>query len=284
MIKFTHKVDDDLINDQWLLDPKKFQPNMIVNGASEHYGYGMLELLAEQVPDSVVYSHDPNDHLKLPNLKFYPYWYHQMLEERPIHHYEKNMESDRRDYLIGCFNMSSHPHRIVNWLHIRKLENCIVTMFDDEKYNGNNVIELTPKEKQEWVDLKSRLLKRSHKNINGPQEANTDAYVNLVTETTICDKIFLTEKSWKPIAFGQLFILLSNPGSINHLRSIGIDCYDDIIDHSYDNELDPRQRIYRVWESIDKLLKEDLYLINKETRDRIQRNAELFWSGKLYEL
>jgi hypothetical protein len=282
MIEFTHDVQD-LVDSQWNIDPTKFKPNMVINGASEHYGNGMLEILASMLDnDSIVYSHNPDDHLRLPNLKFYPYWYHWMVEEFPDKHYKKHMSTDHCQYLMGCFNMSSHPHRILNWLHIRKLKNCVITMHNDEKFNGNNVITLTPEEKNKWDQLKVNLSTPWLTSIHGPQEANTDCYFNQVTETTICDRVFLTEKTWKPIATGQLFVLLSNPGSIEHLRSVGIDCFDDIIDHGYDLEPDPRKRIYQVWQSMDKLFREDLYQINKSTRDRRQKNLDLFWSGKLY--
>lgn len=282
MIKFTHSIKD-LVDDQWILDPNKFQSNMIINGCHEHYGDGMLEVLAKQCSDSVIYSHDPEDDNKLPNLKFYPFYYYRSKDWfRQTH--QQNISSDRKNYNFSCLNMSAHPHRIVNWLAIKDMPGSLITFHNDEKSNGNN-IDLTVDEQRQWNQLKEDLPGRQ----KGPElddtsdPAYTDSYVNLVTETTVCSKVFISEKTWKPIASGQLFLILGNPGTIKHLRNIGIDCFDDVIDHSYDAITDPRERISRLKQSLDKLVKQDLYHINLLTKQRRTKNAELYWSD-IYEL
>ena len=114
--------------------------------------------------------------------------------------------------------------------------------------------------------------------------AHVDSYVHLVVETTVNNpKYFITEKTWKAIASGQLFLLLAGPGAVAHLRENGLDTFDDIIDHNYyDSEPDARLRIEKLHEVLDDLMTRDLELINHQTKDIRATNAEKFWNNKLY--
>ena len=79
-------------------------------------------------------------------------------------------------------------------------------------------LELPKEVEQEWNQIKPTLkqdyITRSF--CLGP--ACEDSYVQLVTESTVEPRIFITEKTWKPIASGQLFLILGNPGIIKHLE------------------------------------------------------------------
>ena len=71
--------------------------------------------------------------------------------------------------------------------------------------------------------------------------------VEVVLETLFDDnRIHLTEKSLRPIACGQPFILMSTHGSLEYLRSYGFKTFTDIIDESYDSIQDPQQRMLAV--------------------------------------
>jgi hypothetical protein len=117
----------------------------------------------------------------------------------------------------------------------------------------------------------------AQKEISGP--VFTDAYINLVTEVTVIPKVFLSEKTWKPIAAQQLFLIFGNPGSVGALRSMGVDTYDDIIDHSYDSELDWQVRLSKIYNSLQQLESQNLSQIYKDTTARRLKNAELCLSG-----
>jgi hypothetical protein len=110
--------------------------------------------------------------------------------------------------------------------------------------------------------------------------AFTNAYINFVTETTVSPRLFVTEKSWKPIASGQLFVILGAPGIIAHLREQGVDTFDDIIDHShYDNEQNFETRLKKIYELLDSLVNLDLEYVNEQTKSRRLKNAEDFYAG-----
>ena len=57
------------------------------------------------------------------------------------------------------------------------------------------------------------------------------------------DRLHLTEKSLRPIACGQPFILAGTWGSLEYIRSYGFQTFDGIIDESYDLIKDPGRRL-----------------------------------------
>jgi hypothetical protein len=84
----------------------------------------------------------------------------------------------------------------------------------------------------------------------------------------------LSEKTFKPIVAGQLFILVAAAGAVQFLRDIGIDTFDDIIDHSYDTLVDNRLRLLAVIAQVDRLMTLDIESIYNQLKPRLQRNSE----------
>jgi|LakMenEpi03Aug12_release.lakeMendotaPanAssembly.Ray.scaffolds.fasta_scaffold57899_4 hypothetical protein len=71
--------------------------------------------------------------------------------------------------------------------------------------------------------------------------------IEVVLETLFDDdRIQLTEKSLRPIAMAQPFILAATAGSLKYLRSYGFKTFGSIWDESYDAEKDPEQRLYAI--------------------------------------
>ncbi len=68
--------------------------------------------------------------------------------------------------------------------------------------------------------------------------------IEIVLETLFDDdRLHLTEKSLRPIAVGQPFVLVSTSGSLEYLKSYGFRTFDQIWDESYDTITDPQQRL-----------------------------------------
>ena len=250
-------------------------PQLYINGASEHYGDGILEDLAKLVPTHTVLSHYHSEH-----TQFYPHWYYWSLNNFE-NCFKQNTDNNSKKYTVGCLNRASRTHRILNYIWFNPTDDMFFTMTTAE--SNRDWLELPKEVEQEWNQIKPTL-KQDYITPNhclGP--ACQDSYVHLVTESTVEPKLFITEKTWKPIASGQLFLILGNPGIIKHLRDQGIDCFDDVIDHSYDLEEDAFKRIKKIHTSIRSLLKEDLLQINIATKQRRIKNAELFWSNNVYD-
>lgn len=68
--------------------------------------------------------------------------------------------------------------------------------------------------------------------------------IEVVLETLFDDeRLHLTEKSLRPIACGQPFILAGTHGSLNYLREYGFKTFDAVWDESYDQILDSEKRL-----------------------------------------
>lgn len=105
-----------------------------------------------------------------------------------------------------------------------------------------------------------------------------NSFVEIVSETTYAEPSFLiTEKTLNSIYACNIPIFIGGVGIVEHLRNIGFDMFDDIVDHSYDNIGDPILRIHHAIKDNLRLLSDTSYV--KETwikcQDRLAANVEL---------
>jgi hypothetical protein len=114
----------------------------------------------------------------------------------------------------------------------------------------------------------------------------TDSYWNLSVETflTLEDDfpgVFITEKTWKPIAQGQPFMVLGNAYTLKTLRSWGFRTYGEIgIDENYDYLIDNTDRFRAVMEQVKRIHSlswERLHQLHLKTKEIAEHNQTLFW-------
>jgi hypothetical protein len=106
---------------------------------------------------------------------------------------------------------------------------------------------------------------------------------SLISETNNNDKIFITEKLWKPILCQQFFIVHGNYLYLQKLREMGFRTFGQYFDESYDLETDPVRRIEKIVELIESLKKfnwKDAYLSSQDLR---KHNYDLFWNNDTYQ-
>jgi hypothetical protein len=86
-----------------------------------------------------------------------------------------------------------------------------------------------------------------------------NSYIQIVTESMFFQSegiVHITEKSLKPFYFYQLPIFVSSFGHIKKMKELyDLDFFDDILNHSYDNEKDDIKRMKMIWEEIERLHK-----------------------------
>jgi hypothetical protein len=98
-----------------------------------------------------------------------------------------------------------------------------------------------------------------------------ETYFNIVTESEYSSNtVHISEKSFKPFVTYQFPLILASPKHIKAIRKrYGFDFFDDVIDHSYDLELDPRERLFKFVKEIKRIKEnieffKDFYKNNKE--------------------
>ena len=107
-------------------------------------------------------------------------------------------------------------------------------------------------------------------------------YIDYLPESRT-ENTFVSEKTWKPIFSGQLFLILGPVGIIGYLRDIGVDVFDDIVDHSYDQEPDLETKIGMLMTAITNLLAQDLDQVWQDTLHRRQKNLDLVYSPEFQQ-
>ncbi len=103
-----------------------------------------------------------------------------------------------------------------------------------------------------------------------------NTFVEIITETSYTERCYLlTEKTLNSI-YGMNFpILLSGCGAVKLLREMGMDMFDDILDHSYDSIDNPIDRMYNALEKNKKVLTDIDYIKQqwKVCKPRFEKNV-----------
>ena len=106
-----------------------------------------------------------------------------------------------------------------------------------------------------------------------------NSYVNIVTETGYIstDVIHITEKSLMPIYYSQIPLILANFEHNKFLKErYDFDLFEDIIDYSYDNEKDPRKRLFMFVDEVKRLnsIKDEIINFYKNHQERFELNKK----------
>jgi hypothetical protein len=106
-----------------------------------------------------------------------------------------------------------------------------------------------------------------------------DTYFSIVAETTVSTpELFITEKTFKPIAYQHPFLILGQPKVLNYLRSQGFETYNNIFDESYDDEYDLDKRLEKIINNVKEFNQIPYDAI---TLEKLIHNQSLFFNKEL---
>jgi len=215
-----------------------------------------------------------------PRIKFFPFWAIWVSQQQYQFSHAPKL------YRFSSLNGTPWEHRKLTYINLvdRAYFDSMIFTFGNrpvyEKIPNQN--DLSPEQEQRFAQLPQTVTFIASDATRGvdvttDHPAYQETYVNLVTETTVSSSMpMLSEKTFKPIASGQLFILIASPGAVQFLRDTGIDTFDDIIDHSYDQISDIGQRIQQAMVQLDHLDQLDLAATYNQIKPRLIRNSEYF--------
>lgn len=142
-------------------------------------------------------------------------------------------------------------------------------------------IRLDPEYELPWVDAKNYPMYGMDQDFYTKPYEHTAC--SIISETNDNEKVFITEKLWKPILCQHFFIVHGNYLYLQKIREMGFKTFGAYFDESYDLEPDPDKRIEKVAALVENLRNfnwKDAYLSSKKLR---QHNYDLFWSDTAYE-
>ena len=95
--------------------------------------------------------------------------------------------------------------------------------------------------------------------------------------------LFLTEKTYKPIAMKHPFILLAPAHSLRMLRERGYKTFSPFIDESYDEIENDALRLKTVVEEVKRLSKSDLVEFTYQIKDIVEHNEKILRNQKVFD-
>ena len=100
---------------------------------------------------------------------------------------------------------------------------------------------------------------------------------SFVSESSVLSNktpIFMTEKTYKPIAFYHPFVIMGMPGNLKSLRCQGFETFENLFDERYDTELNWSVRLDCLVKNVKEFKKQPY---DRLTQEKIQHNHALFF-------
>ena len=112
------------------------------------------------------------------------------------------------------------------------------------------------------------------------------SFFSLVSETLFADdndSLFLTEKTFKPIAYRHPFMIVGNHGTLRFLRSLGYETFPEMFDESYDEEYSYKKRFATILKNLEnwrQLTHEEKVAKYNAVREKLKHNYENFKNSR----
>jgi hypothetical protein len=153
----------------------------------------------------------------------------------------------------------------------------IIDLKEDIDYFKNYGIKKSVFETIEEFDFPPHLLERS---ITFRMNSYGHSYINIVTETHFEPSYIMqpSEKSFLPFNFLQLPLFVATKDHVKKMRELyGFDFFDDIINHSYDEEPDNGKRMKMIIDEIIRLdnIRDEIIDFYRTNENRFMKNREI---------
>lgn len=203
-------------------------------------------------------------------------------------------------YLFDCFMFRPRDHRILTFLHLlasNLLEYGNIGMSDKSEwypYAKGHPLFLNyglPSDIMQKLDTVQTFRKIEHDD----DETNyrfcdfaervfvsmyRSSWVTIVVEPTFFkgSPIFISEKSLKPIACMQPFLIVGSSGSLKYLRKLGFKTFHPFINEAYDDEEDDGKRLLLIMEELKKIKEHNRLEWFSSMREIVEHNHNIFMS------
>jgi hypothetical protein len=214
-------------------------------------------------------------------------------------HTEKNSpqlnEYERTGRYQGAF-WWSHALIARDWYRYAEHDPLLKINQDDKKtfliyardFNGTRSYRKKIINEIESISDQCQIGSQSHKVVTSENSATYDGEdfvsteISVVLETMFDDpRIYLSEKTLRPLACGHPFILAAGPESLKFLKSYGFETFDPWINESYDQEHDHEKRLKLILQEMHRIasLKEkDRKIMMENIHQIATRNKQNFFS------
>jgi hypothetical protein len=286
---------------------KSQQAKILLVNPFEGWEWSYWESLVEKIADKFNLSSDDfvcltGNHSPLTNLKsivfnFWEFGYqYNLLEEHRLKFIESVKNLDAKPHKFICLNRRPHFHRLalVQMLFDIKDQGILTcakqgaiapeyfTMHLNrlQKYDEGihdrfvkNILPVLPLTVDDGIDVEIE-----NPALDTKYDKFFDSYIHVVTETffeQLNNRMFFSEKAFKPMAMLQPFVFVGQRHSLKTLRDLGYKTFQPYIDESYDEIVDDHDRMQAVVKEIKRLtaLEHDqLWVLIQRIRPIIEHN------------
>jgi hypothetical protein len=107
-----------------------------------------------------------------------------------------------------------------------------------------------------------------------PAWYNSTCFSIVVESTVSAREIFITEKTFKPIAFQHPFVVWAQAGVLKRLHDLGFETFENLFDQTYDCEQNNRLRLAQMIATVNEFKRVEY---TKETVQKLQHNHNHFF-------
>lgn len=167
-----------------------------------------------------------------------------------------------------------------NWVDDAISTDAFMSKFKNWNENKDKFIKLLP--------LVFDNIYNSHWNLNKYDESEIfeNSFLWIASETKKTHNgIYITEKTWKAIAYGSPFCINGDYGSLRYLKDLGFKTFDNFWDESYDtaNDFEKIKKITTIVDDICKKSLEELNQLYVEMLPILQYNQTHLKNNKQFE-
>ena len=197
------------------------------------------------------------------------FFWHMMYQKHKGQNFQFDHHNKKYDFLYLNKLARSHRKKLFDALTEQHLiENSLISFIDRD-------IKLPAEYELPWVDRKNYPYRGMDQDIY--EKPYNDTVCSIVSETNIGDGIFLTEKIWKPIIAGHLFVVHGNTYYLKRLRELGFKTFSAIFDESYDDEIDEDKKIKKIVETVKTIKSMNSAELYERTREIRDHNQQVFF-------
>jgi hypothetical protein len=116
-----------------------------------------------------------------------------------------------------------------------------------------------------------------------PSWYNQTAF-SVVVETFASLPTFISEKTFKPLAYYHPFILWGSPYTLKYLHELEFRTFPHVIDESYDSILDDTLRLHVICQQINELCQNYKTIFqDRQTQEILKHNHNLFFNASVLQ-
>ena len=190
------------------------------------------------------------------------FWYNESLHYQHLG-YNQYEPVRSYDYLALIPMRRIHPHR--DWL-LQALEpwldQCVWSYLERGRSLPNDT---------DTSDFKGQ------RYLN-PEWYNSTCFSIVAESTVSAGEIFITEKTFKPIAFQHPFVVWAQAGVLKRLQDLGFETFENLFDQAYDSEPNNRRRLALLVDAVNDFKQMEY---SKETVQKLQHNHNHFFNNTI---